>query len=144
MFTSVNSRAAAAYKRVAADTDVQGADPHQLVSILFDALLLSLQQAQGALKCVDIAAKGTALNKAVRLLEEGLKAGLNMEKGGQLAQNLRGMYDYCIVRLTQANLRNDAAALVEVIGLIQPVADSWKEIKGTAAAALPASAAAGV
>lgn len=144
MFTSVNSRAAAAYKRVAADTDVQGADPHQLVSILFDALLLSLQQAQGALKSVDIAAKGTALNKAVRLLEEGLKAGLNMEKGGQLAQNLRGMYDYCIVRLTQANLRNDAAALVEVIGLIQPVADSWKEIKGTAAAALPASAAAGV
>jgi flagellar secretion chaperone FliS len=71
-----------------------------------------------------------AIGKAVRLLEEGLKAGLNMEQGGELAQNLRGMYSYCIVRLTHANLRNDAAALAEVSSLIEPVADSWQQIKG--------------
>jgi flagellar protein FliS len=132
MFTSVNSRAAAAYKRVAADTGVQGANPHQLVTMLFDALLQSLQRARGALESGDIAAKGMAIGKAVRLLEEGLKAGLNMEQGGELAQNLRGMYDYSILRLTHANLRNDAAALAEVISLIEPVADSWQRIKGAA------------
>jgi flagellar protein FliS len=132
MFTSVNSRAAAAYKRVAADTGVQSANPHQLVTMLFDALLQSLQRARGALESGDIAAKGRAIGKAVRLLEEGLKAGLNMEQGGELAQNLRGMYDYSILRLTHANLRNDAAALAEVISLIEPVADSWQRIKGAA------------
>ena len=132
MFTSVNSRAAAAYKRVAADTGVQTADPHQLVSLLFDALKQSLQRARGALERGDIAAKGMAIGKAVRLLEEGLKAGLNMEQGGELAQNLRGMYSYCVVRLTHANLRNDAAALAEVSSLIEPVADSWQHIKGAA------------
>ena len=136
MFTSVNSRAAAAYKRVAADTGVQSASPHQLVSLLFDALLQSLARARGALETGDIAAKGMAIGKAVRILEEGLKAGLNMEQGGELAQNLRGMYSYSILRLTHANLRNDAAALAEVSALIEPVADSWKQIKssGTATA----------
>jgi flagellar protein FliS len=129
MFTSANSRAAAAYKRVAADTGVQGADPHQLVSMLFDALLQSLARARGALEAGDIAAKGMAIGKAVRILEEGLKAGLNMAQGGELAQNLRGMYDYSIARLTHANLRNDVAALAEVSALIEPVADSWKQIK---------------
>lgn len=129
MFTSVNSRAAAAYKRVAADTGVQGADPHQLVSLLFDALLQSLARARGALEAGDIAAKGTAIGKAVRILEEGLKAGLNMGQGGELAQNLRGVYDHSILRLTQANLRNDDTALAEVSALIEPVADAWKQIK---------------
>jgi len=129
MFTSVNSRAAAAYKRVAADTGVQGADPHQLVSLLFDALLQSLARARGALGTGDIPAKGMAIGKAVRILEEGLKAGLNMEQGGELAQNLRGMYDYSILRLTHANLRNDDAALAEVSALVEPVADSWKQIR---------------
>ena len=132
MFTSVNSRAAAAYKRVAADTGVQSANPHQLVTMLFDALLQSLQRARGALESGDIAAKGMAIGKAARMLEEGLKAGLNMEQGGELAQNLSGLYSHCIVRLTHANLRNDAAALAEVISLIEPVADSWQHIKGAA------------
>jgi flagellar protein FliS len=131
MFTSVNSRAAAAYKRVAADTGVDSASPHQLVSLLFDALLQSLTRARGALESGDVAAKGMAIGKAVRILEEGLKAGLNMGQGGELAQNLRSMYDYSIVRLTHANLRNDAAALAEVSALIEPVADSWKQIRNS-------------
>ncbi|WP_291008655.1 flagellar export chaperone FliS [Hydrogenophaga sp.] len=143
MFTSVNHRAAAAYKRVAADTGVQTANPHQLVSMLFDALIQSLNQARGAMGAGHIEAKGGAIGKSVRILEEGLKAGLNMSQGGELAQNLRGVYDYCIVRLTQANLRNDAEALAEVISLIEPVADSWKGIKGNDAAASPATAGAG-
>ncbi len=140
MFTSASSRAAAAYKRVAADTGVQGADPHQLVTMLFEALLQSLVRARSALESGDIAAKGTAIGKAVRILEEGLKAGLNMGQGGDLAQNLRGMYDYSIARLTHANLRNDAAALAEVSALIEPVADSWKQIRnGGTSSAQPAS-----
>jgi flagellar protein FliS len=133
MFTSVNSRAAAAYKRVAADTNVQGASPHQLVSLLFDALLQSLARARGALEAGDVAAKGAAIGKAVRILEEGLKAGLNLGQGGELARNLRGLYDYSTARLTHANLHNDAAALSEVSALIEPVADSWRQIKSSAA-----------
>ena len=55
MFTSVNTRAASTYKRVAVDTGVQTADPHQLVSLLFDALIQSLNLARGAMERRDVA-----------------------------------------------------------------------------------------
>lgn len=130
MFTSVKSRAASAYQRVATETSVQGADPHHLVGLLFDALLQAITQARGGVARQDVTAKGAAIGKAVRILEEGLKAGLNMHEGGEVAANLRNLYDYSIVRLTHANLHNDDQALAEVARLIEPVADSWKQIKG--------------
>jgi len=84
MFTSVQSRANA-YSRIAAETSVQGASPHQLVGLLYDALLQSIASARGALARKDIEAKGMAIGKAVRISEEGLKAGLNLEEGGEIA-----------------------------------------------------------
>lgn len=144
MFTSVQSRAAAVYQRVAVETSVQGADPHQLVGLLYDALLRSIAEARGALGRQDTAAKGMALGKAVRILEEGLKAGLNLREGGDLARNLQALYDYSILRLTQANLRNDELALEEVVQLIEPVAQSWKLIKGPGPAYLQPVNASGV
>ena len=68
------------------------------------------------------------IGKSVRILEEGLKGGLNPAQGGEIARNLGALYDYCIGRLTLANLRNDVALLEEVVHLIAPVAQSWNEI----------------
>ncbi|WP_137919928.1 flagellar export chaperone FliS [Hydrogenophaga sp. 2FB] len=133
MFTSVNTRAASTYKRVAVDTGVQTADPHTLVSMLFEALIQSLNLARGALERQDVAAKGMAIGKSIRIMEEGLKAGLNLKEGGQLAANLKALYDYSIQRLTLANLRNDAAPIREVLGLIEPLADSWKQMRAEGA-----------
>ncbi|MOA56442.1 Flagellar protein FliS [compost metagenome] len=64
----------------------------------------------------------------MRILEEGLKGALNPVQGGELAVNLGTLYDYCITRLTMANLRNDLALVEEVVGLIEPVAQGWKEM----------------
>ncbi|WP_372662930.1 flagellar export chaperone FliS [Hydrogenophaga sp.] len=143
MFTSVNSRAASAYKRVSAETSVQGANPHQLVALLFEALLQSIQTARGAMARGDVQAKGEALGKAVRILEEGLKAGLNLRDGGEIASNLQQLYSYCVTRLTQANLRNDPLGLDEAQGLIEPVAQSWKQIQGSTSVHQPAVPVAG-
>jgi flagellar secretion chaperone FliS len=130
MFTSVNSRAAAAYKRIEAETSVQGANPHQLVGLLYDALLKSIATAKAALQRGDIPAKGAAIGKSVRIIEEGLKAGVNLKEGGEIASNLYIMYGYSVMRLTQANVRNDISALEEVARLIEPVAEAWKSIAG--------------
>jgi len=132
MFTSVNTRAASTYKRVAVDTGVQTADPHQLVSLLFDALIQSLNLARGSMERQDVASKGAAIGKAIRIVEEGLKAGLNLQEGGELAANLKGLYEYSVQRLTLANLRNDVAPIHEVLNLIEPLADSWKQIRAGA------------
>ena len=134
MFTSVSTRAASAYQRVGIETSIDGASPHHLIKLLFDALLHALACARQALARGDITQKGAEIGKAVRILEEGLKAGLNASEGGDVAANLRGVYSYSIWCLTQANLKNDDAKLVEVLALIEPVADAWKQMAPAAAA----------
>lgn len=134
MFTSVSMRSANAYKTIGVETSVMGASPHQLVSLLFEALQQSLSAAKGAILSGDISAKGRAIGRAVRILEEGLKAGLDAGRGGELAANLRILYDICILRTTEANLRNDAEIIEEVIRLINPVSDGWSQIRGDVAA----------
>lgn len=129
MFTSVSTRSANSYRNVGLETSVSAADPHQLVSMLFDALLQSLTSAKSSILSGDIPAKGRAISRVVRILEEGLKAGLDEERGGELAANLRSLYDFCIFRITDANLKNDVAIVDEVIRVIQPVADSWNAIR---------------
>jgi len=135
MFTSVSTRSANAYKTVGVETAVSAADPHQLVKLLYDALLQSLGAAKLAIQANDIPGKGRAIGKAVRLIEEGLKAGLNEAQGGQLASNLRGLYDYCTLVLTEANFKSDIKKVDEVIRLMQPLAQAWGAIKSEVAMA---------
>jgi flagellar secretion chaperone FliS len=134
MFKSVNSRSAAAYKRVGLETGIDKADPHQLVSMLFEGLIQAVGTARVALASGDIAGKGEQIIKAVRILDEGLKPALNLEQGGEIAINLHDLYAYCVMRLTQANLRNDDAALGDVLRVIEPLAQGWKQIGGQAPA----------
>lgn len=128
MFTSVSSRSASAYQRVSVETAVSQASPHELVNLLFEGLLKNVGSARAALKRGDIAAKGKQINNAVRIIEEGLKPALDLAQGGEIAANLNGLYGYCSLRLTVANLRNNDAALADVIRVIEPVADGWKQI----------------
>ncbi|MEJ8825687.1 flagellar export chaperone FliS [Variovorax humicola] len=128
MYTPPSLRAANAYRTVGVQSSVDGADPHQLVVLLFDGLQQALQAARGALQRGDVAAKGLQVMRALRFLEEGLKGGLDDERGGELAARLRALYDYCIERITLANVRNDGDLLAEVAALIAPVAESWQAI----------------
>lgn len=133
MFSPRGSRSASAYKTVGVETSVVRANPHDLVTMLFDGLLTALGTARSAMERGDIKSKCQQILTAVRILEEGLKCSLNLQQGGALAANLNDLYGYCVVRLTQANARNDAAALAEVISLVEPVASGWKEIGAIAA-----------
>jgi flagellar protein FliS len=130
MFSSVASRSASAYKRVSVETSVDNADPHHLVSLLFDALQQALAGARQAIQQGDIPTKVKQIGTAMRILEEGLKAPLNLQEGGELAANLNDLYDYCVRRVILANARNDAGALEEVSNLIGQVASGWKQING--------------
>lgn len=116
-------------------------DQHQIVSLLFDGMLQSLASARGALARGDVAGKCNAISRVLRILEEGLSTGLDRVDGGELAENLAALYDYCTRRLILANAQNDDAILQEVQRLIEPVAQSWKSIKpGAGAAVEPAAA----
>jgi len=119
---------AQAYRSIAAETGVTGADPHRLVSMLYDGFLAALAEARGAMRQRELERKGRALTRAVRIVEEGLRAGLNLQAGGPLAQDLHQLYGYISTRLTQANLRNDETLIDECQRLVQPLSEAWTAI----------------
>lgn len=135
--SAVNRPNAGMYAQVGVETGVTAADPHKLVAMLFDGLMDAIAQARGALKDHRVEAKGAAISRAVRIVDEGLKGGLNMESN-TLAADLSSLYSYLIARLTYANLKNDDAALQECSQLVQPLRDAWSEIRGKVTAGAPA------
>lgn len=119
------------YRQVGVETSISGASPHQLVKLLFDGFFEALTNGRRAIRKHDIEAKSQAISRALRIVDEGLKASLDLQAGGELAQNLHGLYTYVCLRLTQANLHNDEAILDECQNLMQPIREAWQTITPT-------------
>ena len=120
------------YRQIGVQTAINGASPHQLVVMLFNGLFESIGRARAAMANNDIEAKCAAITKSVRIVDEGLKASLNLAEGGDLARQLHDLYGYITTRLTQANLRNDTAALEECVSLLTPIREAWIAVTPTA------------
>ncbi|MCA1924120.1 flagellar export chaperone FliS [Buttiauxella noackiae] len=133
-----SARGTQAYAQIGVESAVMSASPHQLIVLLFDGALSALVRARLFMQQGELAAKGEALSKAINIIDNGLKAGLDNEKGGEIAANLSSLYDYMIRRLMLANLRNDVEAIEEVEGLLTNIADAWKQISPLNAAREPA------
>ena len=128
MFSPVSARATSAYRQVGVQSIVDGASPHQLIKMLFDGLILSINGARGAMERGDVGEKIRHIGKAVRILQEGLLSALDRERGGEVANNLAVLYEYCVGRLTLANARNDVKLVEEVAGLVGTVSQGWTEM----------------
>ncbi len=128
-FAASRSTAMNAYHRTALEVRAAQADPHQLVSMLFDGFFEAVSMARGALRSGDVAARGRAIGRAVSIVDEGLRAALDLEAGGPLARDLHDLYSYVTMRLTRANLSSDEAGLQECMELLQPLAEAWAAIR---------------
>lgn len=116
------------YAQVSVESAVMSASPHQLITMLFDGASSALVRARLFMQQGNIAAKGEAIGKAIDIIENGLKGGLDPQQGGELVENLGALYDYMVRRLLQANLRNDIEAISEVERLLGDIASAWKQI----------------
>lgn len=140
-FAAHRRQTAGLYQQVGVESQLAGATPHAMVAMLFEGFMEALAQARGAIRSRDAGAKGMAIGRAVRILEEGLRAGLDVRAGGSLARDLGDLYAYVSHRLTLANLRNDEDLVAECQRLMQPLRDAWMaigpEAASTSAAAPP-------
>lgn len=123
----VISRAMGQYKQVGTQVGADSADPHQLIVMLFDGALERIAIAKGAIERGDIEEKGQKIGRAIAIID-GLRASLDKDVGGEIAENLDSLYDYMQRRLFDANLRSDIAALDEVADLIKEIKSAWMAI----------------
>lgn len=125
---------AAAYQANALEIQVAGADAHRLVTLLFEGFEQAAVEAQAALASGDTESKCRALTRAIRIVDEGLRAHLNLKAGGSLAHDLLELYGYVVQRLTLANSRRDPELIAECQRLMQPLHEAWLSIGHTAQA----------
>jgi flagellar protein FliS len=57
-----------------------------------------------------------------------LRANLDHDGGGEIAQNLDRLYDYYLRRLFAANFHKDESAVAEIEGLVRTLRDAWAEM----------------
>jgi flagellar protein FliS len=129
-----SQRGAAQYRTVRSHGLVADASPARLVQIMFEHILSELATAQGCMERIknnmplgEVVAKGKSLGKAIRLINQ-LNATLDMERGRQIAENLRNLYLYMLDRLTLANVTNDPRIVAEAASLVRKVKSGWDKI----------------
>jgi flagellar protein FliS len=115
--------AAQSYFKTQVSTTSQG----DLVVMLFDAAVKFLVTAKVALAQGDMAGKGIAVSRTLDILNE-LSSSLNMEKGGDLAVNLHGLYTFCSNHLVRANLKKDPKMIDEVVKVLAGIRSAYAEI----------------
>lgn len=120
--------AATAYARVGLESGVLAASPERLITMLFDGALAAIRDARRHLAQGDHARRGQAVSKALDIVNHGLAAALDHERGGDLTQRLAGLYDYIARRLLAANLHSDDAGLAEAARLLEALASGWREM----------------
>lgn len=103
------------------------ADRVRLVIMLYEGILRFNRLAQIAIGGKDIQGRSVHLNRSLEIIGE-LANSLNMDEGGEVAGNLARLYDFCSMRLTEANLKNDASSVEQVNKVILELKAGWEAI----------------
>ena len=127
--TALTDRALSSYSALEVETGIGSASPQRLIIMLYDGALKSVFAAKAAMARGDVAAKGAALSKAISIIDEGLRAALNLEGGGEIAHNLMALYEYISTRLLHANLKNDVKSLDEAGRLLSELKNAWETLE---------------
>ena len=129
-----SNRGAAQYRSVRSHGLVADSSPTRLVQIMFEHILTNLATAQGCMARIkdnvplsEVTQKLAAMRKATQLIGQ-LNATLDMERGGKIAADLRALYEYMLVRLTEANAYNDTGVITEVSNLVREIKTGWDGI----------------
>lgn len=115
------------YQTVNTQAQIGDASPHRLIQMLMEGGMSRLAQARGAMQHGQVAIKGELISKAIGIIG-GLREGLDLQQGGEVAANLDCLYEYMVSRLIEANLNNDVALVDEVAGLLRNVKSGWDAI----------------
>ncbi|MFT6086898.1 MAG: flagellar protein FliS [Glaciecola sp.] len=116
-----------AYKKDSLKQDIASADPHRLTLMLMQGSLDRMAYAKGCMERKDFAGKAEHLSRVNAILLN-LRDTLDLDVGGDVAQNLYSLYEYMITRLLDANVQNSLQILDEVISLLLPIKKAWASI----------------
>ncbi len=110
------------------ESEITTSSPNETVLKLYDGAINFLKTSLIKIEEEDgMPEKAKLVEKTVNILDY-LQSCLDKEKGGVIAKNLDALYDYMMVSLTEANIKNDKLKIEEIVGLLQELREGWSGI----------------
>lgn len=117
-----------AYTAVSLESQINGATPHQLIVLLYDGAINAMRRAEIYFQSGNIARRGEMLSRAINIIDNGLRAGLDHDKGGEIASELESLYEYISRTLLEANLNKSGENLPHLIALMTEMSETWQSV----------------
>ncbi|HBG17376.1 MAG TPA: flagellar export chaperone FliS [Firmicutes bacterium] len=116
------------YKRYR-QTQVETAGPLELIIMLYEGAIRFCNQAKLAIEEKNLNQANQMLQRAQDIIDE-LNINLNME-AGEIAVNLRSLYQFISTKLVEANIKKDLTLLNQMIALLTDLRSSWVELQSS-------------
>ncbi|MGA1845907.1 flagellar export chaperone FliS [Deferribacter abyssi] len=107
--------------------EIEGATKGKLVLLLYDGAIKYMKMACKYIDEKNIPEAHSNIIKAENIIYE-LMSTLNMEAGGEIAENLLRLYDFMVYQLVMANKDKDKSKIESVIKLMFVLREGWKQI----------------
>ncbi len=108
-------------------SEVARARPTRLVVMLYDEAITGLVAAINAIRDNDIEERCNRINVVTELVAT-LHLSLDMEKGGDVAEQLGSIYRFILGQLIRINISSDAEKAAQIIDVLKPLRDAWDEV----------------
>jgi flagellar protein FliS len=108
-------------------TQVQSRTPLELVVMLYDGAIKHADLARDALVAGNIPVRRHALSKLLAIIGE-LQSTLDMDRGGEIAEQLDRLYSWAMARVMDAVVTRDVTPIDEVRGVLDTLRDAWRTI----------------
>ena len=105
-------------------------DSGTVLLMLYQGAIDALKRATTSMLEGNMADKGTEILRANDIINQFL-ASLDFDVGGEIAQNLEGLYRYMLDQILFANVNNDPKPLAVVIALLSTLKSGWEEALAT-------------
>ncbi len=106
---------------------IEGASQGEMIVMLYEGAIKFMNQGIIYIEQKNIEKANESIIKAQRIVNE-LQITLNFEAGGEIAENLYRLYDFCMQELIRANIKKDVSGLTNSIQIFEELLSAWREI----------------
>ncbi|MGF1721803.1 flagellar export chaperone FliS [Vibrio kyushuensis] len=114
-----------AYQQVDVEAQAAASSPYQLVLMLIGGFLDTLTRAEAHMEAKRFKEKGEAIARCLDIIG-GLNSALDMKRGGEMAEQMNNLYDFCSLRLFEASTQNEIEKLHEVRSVMTNIQEGWQ------------------
>jgi len=117
------NRSAKAYANNDVQTSVASSSSEELIILVYEKIFEHLRVAK--LELIENRYGIEFFTKASDLINLGLLASLDLQKGGEIASNLRSIYEWALDKILEARLKKSPEMVQDVINTLTPLYEAW-------------------